>query len=80
MAQLKRFWKRKEPVTMSKLAKNTNRFVAAGIFFELMGKLRIHLAFNLTKPDFFLVLSKTGNVELVQDDNLHICDILRVKK
>lgn len=38
LVQLKVFWKTKEPITMPKLAKNTNRFVAAGMFFELMGK------------------------------------------
>lgn len=42
MNNLKGFWKRKDDsITMEKLTSQSNRFVAAGIFFELMGELRI---------------------------------------
>lgn len=42
MEDLKMLWnENKEPITMEKLAAKKSRFVAAGIFFELMGKLLV---------------------------------------
>lgn len=39
VSRLKDFWEQEDTsITMAKLSGNKNRFVAAGIFFELMGE------------------------------------------
>lgn len=80
MKNLTEFWNQnQEAVTMPRLARKSNRFVAAGIFFELMGELLFLMIFSHENSLFLLfpvVLSKTGAVELVQGEKLEICNIL----
>lgn len=76
MKRLNTLWKQKDDsVTMSKLCHKTNRFVAAGVFFELMGEFECDVFRASQHFCSLAVLSKLGAVELLQGKDLQLQNI-----